>query len=394
MNPNPAQILIVNFLFLFEVVSQRLYATITIRNGRALVEDVLVRRCAMQYKFGVIGLGMIAEYHAKAIAAMHEGTLDACYSRSPQKAEEFGQRFGCTPYSSLEQFLAHSGLDIITICTPSGFHLEPALQAINAGKNVIVEKPLEVTLERCDTMIEAADKKGVRLAGIFPSRYHEVAPAVKRAIDDGRFGRLTMGDAYVKWYRTQEYYDNGDWRGTWRYDGGGALMNQSIHAIDLLQWFMGPVVSVQAEASTLIHDRIEVEDTAVAVLRFANGALGVIEGSTAVFPGFMKRIEISGSGGSVVLEEEDLKLWQFAEESYIDDEIRSRFQSKTVSGGGVSDPKAIGYHGHQHQFEDFCNSLRSGTAPLVDGREARKSVEIILAIYASAKTGTRIDLPL
>lgn len=348
----------------------------------------------MEYNFGIIGLGMIAEFHAKAIEAMHEGTLVACYSRSSGKANEFGKRFACTPYTSLEEFLAHDGLDIVTICTPSGVHLEPALQAIEAGKHIIVEKPLEVSLERCDAMIEAADIKGVRLAGIFPSRYHEVAPVVKKAIDDGRFGRLTMGDAYVKWYRTQEYYDNGGWRGTWKYDGGGALMNQSIHAIDLLQWFMGPVASVQAETTTLIHQRIEVEDTAVAVLRFTNGALGVIEGSTSVFPGFMKRIEISGGGGSVVLEEEDIKLWQFAEESDADLEIRSRFQSKTGSGGGVSDPKAIGFHGHQHQFEDFCRSLSQGTAPLVDGREARKSVEIILAIYASAQSGTRIDLPL
>jgi predicted dehydrogenase len=348
----------------------------------------------VSYGFGIIGLGMIAEFHAKAIAAMGKGELVACYSRSAGKADAFGKSFGCAGYSSLDQFLVHEGLDIVTICTPSGFHLEPALQAIEAGKHLIVEKPLEVTLERCDEMIEAAQKRGVRLAGVFPSRYHEAAATIKHAVEEGRFGTLTLGDAYVKWYRTQEYYDNGGWRGTWKYDGGGALMNQSIHAIDLLQWFMGPVASVQAASATLIHERIEVEDTAAAVLRFANGALGVIEGSTAVFPGFLKRIEISGSGGSAVLEEEDLRLWQFAEESKEDAGIREAFLSKTKSGGGASDPGAIGFHGHQNQFEDFCESLEAGRPPAVDGREARKSVEIILAVYESARTGKQIDLPL
>jgi UDP-N-acetyl-2-amino-2-deoxyglucuronate dehydrogenase len=348
----------------------------------------------VSYGFGIIGLGMIAEFHAKAIAAMNGGDLVACYSRSSGKADAFAKSFGCAGYSSLEEFLAHEGLDIVTICTPSGFHLEPALEAIAAGKHLIVEKPLEVSLERCDAMIEAARKRGVTLAGVFPSRYHEAAAAIKRTVDEGRFGTLTLGDAYVKWYRTQEYYDNGGWRGTWKYDGGGALMNQSIHAVDLLQWFMGPVASVQAAAATLIHERIEVEDTAAAVLRFANGALGVIEGTTSVFPGFLKRIEISGSGGSAVLEEEDLRLWQFAEESEADVRLRETFLSKTKSGGGASDPKAIGFHGHQLQFEDFCRSLAAGQPPAVDGGEARKSVEIILAVYESARTGKRVDLPL
>ena len=348
----------------------------------------------MDFGFGILGLGMIAEFHAKAIAAMTGGSLVACCSRSDEKAKEFGDRFNCAAYSSVDEFLNHEGLDIVTICTPSGFHLEPALKVIEAGKHLIVEKPLEVTLERCDRMIEAAEKKGVTLAGVFPSRFHEVAGTIRKAVEAGRLGRLTLGDAYVKWFRTQEYYDKGVWRGTWEYDGGGALMNQSIHAIDLLQWFMGPVASVQAAAGTLAHERIEVEDTAAAVLRFKNGALGVIEGTTSVFPGFLKRIELSGDKGTVVLEEEDLKLWQFAEEESGDSEIREAFLSKTTSGGGASDPGAIGFHGHQLQFEDLCRALASGGSPLVDGREARKSVEIILAVYESDRTGRRIDLPL
>ncbi len=348
----------------------------------------------MKHGFGIVGLGMIADFHARAIKEMEEGELLACYSRSAEKAEAFGKKFGCTGYSNYPDFLAHEGLDIVSVCTPSGLHLEPALEAVEAGKHVVVEKPLEVTLKRCDEMIEGAKRNGVLLAGIFPSRFHEITSVIKKTVESGRFGTLSLADAYVKWYRTQEYYDEGGWKGTWKYDGGGALMNQSIHAVDLLQWFMGPVASIQASTGILGHERIEVEDTAAAVLQFESGALGVIEGTTAVYPGFLKRIEISGTKGSVILEEEDLKYWQFDEELDEDERIRDSFLSKTKTGGGASDPGAIGYHGHKAQFQDLCRAIDEGRSPLVDGAEARKAVEIILAIYESAKSGRRVDLPL
>ena len=256
---------------------------------------------------------------------------------------------------------------------------------------MVVEKPLEVTLERCDRMIEAAARKGVQLAGIFPSRFHEVARVTRQAVDAGRLGRLTLANAYVKWYRSQEYYDEGGWKGTQRYDGGGALMNQSIHAIDLLQWLAGPVESVQALTATLAHQRIEVEDTAVALLRFANGALGTIEGATSVFPGFYKRIELLGAEGSIALEEENIVVWRFAAEHPEDDRVRERFQQSTNTGGGASDPAAIGFHGHQRQLEDLLRVLNGAQArPLVDGVEARKSVAIILSIYESARSGRKV----
>lgn len=348
----------------------------------------------MNYGFGIIGLGMIAEFHAMAIKEMTGGNLVACCSRSAEKAKAFAEKFGCKGYADLGAFLRHDGLDIVTICTPSGMHLEPAVEAAAQGKHIVVEKPLEITLERCDSMIEAADKAGVLLAGIFPSRFHEAPLLVKEAVESGRFGTLSLGDAYVKWYRSQKYYDDGGWKGTWKYDGGGALMNQSIHAIDLLQWFMGPVSAVHASTGIRAHKRIEVEDTAAAVLQFENGSLGVIEGATSVYPGFFKRIEISGSAGSVVLEEEDLKLWQFEEEQSRDEEIRATFVSKTQTGGGAADPSAIGFHGHLAQFEDLCSAIEEQRVPFVDGREARKAVEIILAIYESARSGRRVELPL
>lgn len=348
----------------------------------------------MIYGFGIVGLGLIAEFHAKAIRAMKKGKLVACFSRSQTKADAFGKKYNCSGYSSMNAFCSHPGLDIVTICTPSGAHLEPSLKIAETGKHLIVEKPLEISLERCDKIIEACEKNKVKLAGIFPSRFHDITRVIKSAIDEGRFGKLVLGDAYVKWYRSQGYYNKGGWHGTWELDGGGALMNQSIHAIDLLQYFMGPVKAIQSFTETIGHKRIEVEDNAVAILQFNNGALGVIEGSTTVYPGFLKRIEISGTKGSAIMEEENLKNWSFVDEKPEDKIIRNRFAEKTETGGGATDPAAIGFHGHQRQFEDMVKAIETDRKPLVDGYEARKAVEIILAIYKSAREGGKVKLPL
>ena len=347
----------------------------------------------MSYGFGIIGLGLIADFHAKAIQAISgsRGTLVACCSRSPEKAKGFAEKCNCRGYADIAEFLAHPGLDIVSICSPSGAHLDTALAAAEAGKHVIVEKPLEITPERCDRIIEACDRAKVSLAGIFQSRFSEVAGLVKSTLEQGRFGTLVLGDAYVKWFRSQEYYADG-WHGTQALDGGGALINQSIHAIDLLQWFMGPVESVQAFTGTVGHKRIEVEDNAVAALRFRNGAFGVIEGSTSVYPGFLKRIEISGTKGSMVLEEETLKSWEFAESAPGDEEIRKKYGAGAQSGGGAADPAAISFQGHRRQFEEFISALDEGRPPLVDGPEAKKAVEIIQAIYTSAKKSKPVQL--
>lgn len=272
--------------------------------------------------------------------------------------------------------------------------MEPALQAAKAGKHLIIEKPLEITLKRCDKIIEACRDSNVLLSTVFPSRFHRASVLLKDAIDKGRFGTLTLGDAYVKWFRTQEYYDSGQWRGTWQLDGGGALMNQAIHNVDLLTWFMGPVVEISAQTATLAHDRIEVEDVATASLKFANGALGVIEASTAAFPGMLKKTEIHGSDGSAVIEEEDIKVWQFRKMTRRDQKIIDEFQSVTESGGGAADPAAIGFAAHEKQFRDVVRAVKTGKPLSVDGAEGRRSVEIILAIYKAAETGKTVSLPL
>jgi len=345
----------------------------------------------MSFGFGIVGLGMIAGFQAQAIEALEGGRLVACCSRSKAKADVFASDHGGRAYREIDSFLADPELDIVCICTPSGAHLEPALRAAQAGRHLVVEKPLEITLERCDRIIEACAKHGVTCAGVFPSRFSEAAGLVKKAVEAGRFGRLTVADARVKWFRSQEYYDKGGWRGTWRYDGGGALMNQSIHAVDLLGWFMGPVAEVQAFAGTLGHERIEVEDTAVAALRYESGAMGVIEGSTAVYPGFPKRIEISGTEGSAVLVEDALEKWEFLRAGEEDPRIRERYAAPSASGGAAA-AADISFEGHRRQFADLVHALETGGKPRVDGVEARKAVEIILAVYESAESGTSVRL--
>jgi len=348
----------------------------------------------MSVGFGIIGCGMISRFHAKAVADIRGAKVVACQDAFPAAADKLAAELGCTAYHELDALLADPAVDVVTICTPSGLHMEPAVAAAKGGKHIIVEKPLDITLKRCDAMIAAAKKAGVVLSTIFPSRFHESSQLVKQAIDKGRFGRLTMGDAYVKWFRTQEYYDSGAWRGTWKLDGGGALMNQAVHSVDLLLWFMGPAVEVSAYTATLAHQRIEVEDVAVASIKFASGAVGVIEASTATWPGELKRIEISGDAGSAVVREEDLAVWKFAKETKADEAIRQKMACRTQTGGGAADPKAIGYHGHMLQFQDVLTAIKGGKQPLVDGPEGRKAVELILAIYKSAESGKPVKLPL
>ncbi|MDR1923115.1 MAG: Gfo/Idh/MocA family oxidoreductase [Planctomycetaceae bacterium] len=338
------------------------------------------------FNFGVVGCGMIAGFHAKAINSFG-GKLVACFDTFPQSAQRLADQYsGCKPYSDLKEFLSDKSIDIVTIGTPSGAHLEPAIAAAEAGKHVIVEKPLEVTLERCDRIIEACQKNGVKLATVFNSRFHDSSQKIKKAIDAGRFGRLTLCDAIVKWYRTQQYYDSGKWRGTWQLDGGGALMNQAIHTIDLLTWLAGSVSEVTAHTALLGHENIEVEDVATASVKFENGSLGTIVGTTAAYPGYLKRIEISGTKGSAVLEEEDIVKWDFDELAPEDSIIKEEMSKKRSGGGGASDPSAIDFSGHAKLFQNVINAIESNCEPLVNGHEGRRSVEIILAIYKSAKS--------
>jgi UDP-N-acetyl-2-amino-2-deoxyglucuronate dehydrogenase len=338
-------------------------------------------------KFGIIGSGMIAGFHAKAIHAMKGSALCGVAARDAERGKAFAQEYGIKNFASVDALLADPAIDIITVATPSGAHLDQALAAIAAGKHVIIEKPLEVTTERIDSMIAAAEANGVTLAAILNRRFHTGMQAFKEAADAGRFGRLISASAYVKWYRPQSYYDSAAWRGTWALDGGGAVMNQSIHAIDALIHLAGPVHSVQANTACLAHSNIEVEDIAVAILEFKNGARGVIESSTATWSknGHPLRIQLAGTEGSVFMADEAFELWEFQNETEADEAIRAQLMRGNAVGLGANDPGAIHFYQHQLNFEEVVRAIEEGRKPSTCAREARKSVALIQAIYQSAQ---------
>ena len=348
--------------------------------------------------FGIIGSGMIGSLHATAIRTMRGGHLTCVFDPVAAAATRLGGEHGVSAYSEWEPFLRHPGLQVVTIATPSGLHQDCALRAAAARKHVICEKPLEVTLEKIDSMIRACAENGVLLAAVHQRRFFDSTRAFKQAVDQGRFGKITLADAYVKWFRTQQYYDQGGWRGTWKLDGGGALMNQSIHTIDQLIHLVGDVECVSAFAQRSAHERIEVEDVATAVLRFKNGALGVIEGSTACYSklGHGAEVHICGTEGSAFMRDEGFTAWDFKQKRPEDAEILTKYGYKTGTVGvGAADPKAITSIGHQRVFEDMAQAITTGRQPAVTGAEARKSVEIILAIYQSALAGGMpVKLPL
>jgi len=339
----------------------------------------------------------VADFHAQAITAMRGGYLAGVYSRQTANARRLAERYGCAAYTDYQAFLADPRLDIVAIATPSGAHLEPAVEAARAGKHVICEKPLEVTLERVDRMIRVCRENQVMLAGIFQRRFLEATRQFKTAVAAGRLGRISLADAYIKWYRTQAYYDSGAWRGTWELDGGGALINQSIHTIDLLTYLAGDVEWVCGFADRRSHERIEAEDNAVAILKFKSGALGVIEGSTACYApaGNPAEVHLCGSDGSIFMQDNSFTVWEFRRPRPSDKRIREKFAPAGTPGAGAADPAAIDFVPHQRAFEDMVKALKKGTAPMVDGPEGRKSIEIILAVYRSALSGGRpVRLPL
>jgi predicted dehydrogenase len=342
----------------------------------------------MSLGFAVVGCGMIARFHVRALAEIPGTRIAALVSRTPANAEALLNETGtppCPVFGTVQEALKAPGVDAVVITTPSGAHAEPAELAAGAGKHVVVEKPLEITGERCERIIAACDKHGVKLCTIFPSRFGDANMALKAAVEAKRFGRLTLGETTCKWWRSQAYYDDGGWKGTQALDGGGALMNQAIHNVDLLLWMMGDVAAVSGFTATLAHERIEVEDTAVAVLRFKSGALGVIQATTSVHPGYPKTIAVHGDKGSVVIEQDDVLKWDFARAGSVSD--GPPVSDGPRVSGGAADPKAISHEGHRRQLEDFITAIRTNGTPKVDGREGKKAVDVIRAIYESQQTG-------
>ena len=348
------------------------------------------------FKVGIIGAGVIADFHAQALQAMKGAELVAVYARNENKAQTFAQKYGCSGYSELEDFFRYDPMEVVTVASVSGVHLEHTRAAALAGKHIICEKPLEITPQRIDEMISICEENQVSLSGIFPRRFNESTHIFKQVVEEKRLGKIILCDTAIKWWRTQEYYDSGAWRGTWNLDGGGALMNQSIHTIDLMLHLMGDVKSVAASGGLEAHEGIEVEDIAVAMVEFKSGARGVIQASTACYSnsGLPASIHICGDQGSVMMVDDKFSIWDLKHSQPEDDIILSKYGIyESSSGAGAADPKAIDFQWHQRNFENALNALNKGEKPAVDGREGRRAVELICAIYESIQQdGAKVDL--
>ncbi|HZB10369.1 MAG TPA: Gfo/Idh/MocA family oxidoreductase [Rubrobacter sp.] len=349
-------------------------------------------------RFGILGCGVIGPHHAKAIAGLQSAELVAVADVVPELAEELAEENRCSHYASLDEMLSGVDLDAVCICTPTGMHAEGAITALEAGKHVVIEKPVDVTLEAADRLIEVQHATGGRVAVVSQHRFDAATQAVHEALARGEFGRLTSGSADVRWWRSQSYYDSGGWRGTWELDGGGVSINQAIHSIDLLQWLMGQVVEVTAHTGLLAHERIEVEDTAVAILKFANGALGSIVATTAAYPGLTTRIAVHGDRGSAIIDDDELTYFHAAGEGQEGgaygagggenqaEEVMEQYGEGGAGPGVGADPGSLSM-AHRDQIQDFVEAVREGREPLVNLQEGRKPLAIIQGIYESARTG-------
>ena len=338
-------------------------------------------------RIALLGCGRISQNHVQAIARIPELTLAACADVDPARAEATAASAeGIPSFGSLEAMLAGVECDAVTLCTPSGLHPRHGITAARAGKHVICEKPMAITLEGADALVRACDDAGVQLFVVKQNRLNPAVQLLRRAVDKGRFGRIYMANATVRWARPQEYYDQAPWRGTWEFDGG-AFMNQASHYVDLVQWLVGPVESVIAKTATLAR-RIEAEDSGAAVLKFRSGALGVIEVTMLTYPRNLEgSITILGETGTVKIggtAVNKVEHWQFAD--YDDDD-------KAVENASTSPPSVYGF-GHEGYYRNVLRVLLGHGAPDTDGRAGRKSLELILGIYESAKTGREIPLPL
>ncbi len=332
-------------------------------------------------KVGILGGGNISDTHARAARAIPGVEIAAVYGANRDKAQRLVDLYGGVRYDDLDRFFSHRPLDIVAIGSPSGLHAEQAIAAIQRGLHVLSEKPLDVTTAKVDSVIDAADRGGVKVGVFFQDRLKPDIAEMKSLVVSGRLGNPIFASGRVRWFRPAEYYATSKWRGTWALDGGGALMNQAVHTVDLLQWLFGPVKHVAARTATRLH-RIEVEDTAAAVLEFENGALGIIEATTSSYPGYARRLDVSGSEGTLILDGDRLIATDLKNAAGNATAAAKEPPPENAASATVSDSVP-----HQRVFEDFIQAIRDRSTPACDARQARPSVAIIQAIYRSAKSG-------
>jgi UDP-N-acetyl-2-amino-2-deoxyglucuronate dehydrogenase len=357
-----------------------------------LSEHDLAGAGAEEHGLGIVGAGVIGAFHAQAAAMLATARLVAVTDVRADRAAAFAAEHGCAAEPSLDALLSRDDIDVVSVCVPSGRHAEVGIQVAAAGKHLVVEKPIDVSLDAADRLIEAARAAGITVTVISQHRFDPGLLELRRLIDDGALGRLLLGQAATKWYRSQSYYDSAAWRGTWSLDGG-ALMNQGIHYADLLCWCMGPVAQVQALSATQVHD-MEAEDCALAIVRFASGAVGSITASTAVFPGFAQRLEISGTDGTVIIEDSAITYRGFRGE--LPDQGMTG--SSVLTGAAVpavaASAAGLEVAAHAAQLADLLAALDEGREPRVTAADARAALELVLAVYASARDGQPVTLPL
>ena len=339
-------------------------------------------------QIGIIGAGNISETHARAAREVNGVEIVAVWGTNPDKATRLAQLYGGAVYEDVETFLEHKPLDMVMIGSPSGLHAEQGIAAARRGLHVLVEKPIDVTTERVDLFINECERAGVKLGVCFQDRVAPDIARLKQIVDAGRLGKPILVSGRVKWYRPPEYYRDSRWRGISALDGGGALMNQGVHTVDLLLWLMGHVARVQATAMTALHD-IEVEDTVVATLQFANGAIGTLEVATSAYPGYSRRVELTGSEGTIILEDNRIIAADLRNPGE-DIPTPSGDPKEERANQSASSPIVSDVGGHKRLLEDFLRAIETNGKPICDGHEGRRSVALVQAIYESSRTGESV----
>ena len=341
-------------------------------------------------QIGIIGAGNISETHARAAREIDGVEIAAVYGNNRNKASRLAQLYGGAVYENLEAFLEHQPLHMVMIGSPSGLHAEQGIAAARHGLHVLVEKPIDITTTNVDLLISECERARVKLGVCFQDRVAPDIVRLKRLVDAGRIGKPILVSGRVKWYRPPEYYRDSRWRGSSTLDGGGALMNQGVHTVDLLLWLMGDVVRVSAKAITALHD-IEAEDTVVATLEFANGAIGTLEAATSAYPGYRRRVELTGSEGTIILEDNQIVALDLRNpgEDLLSPQDASKEGSTNLS---ATSPVVSDVSGHKRILEDFIQAIEIDGKPRCDGYEGRRSVEFVQAIYESSRTGESVTL--
>jgi predicted dehydrogenase len=341
--------------------------------------------------FGLLGTGLIAPFHAKAIRASNLARLVGAADLDAARLAKFASEFKCKEYASLEQMVLDPEIRVVSILTPNHLHVEATLQAARAGKHVLVEKPPAMSLREMDAMQEACTTAGIKIGAVLQCRTRRVVQAIRKAILEGRFGRVLHADAYMKWFRPSDYYKSEAWR-MWRRSGAGVTIQQAFHYIDLLQYLVGPVKRVRAHMTNLAHPAIPVEDTVLAFVTYQNGAQGVVEASTALWPGTDIRIEVNGENGTAIMVGERMDTWKFKDDRPEDDEIRHYGSAAVATGAtGAAD---LAFHDHQAVIEDMVGAIERGCEPMITLASVRPTLEWALAMYQSAKQEATVDLPI